>query len=131
MILRVVEGPPEATPPRFRDIIIREGDMFLLPGSTPHSPIRFADTVGVVVEQRRPNDAPPDRLRWYCGAGVAGGDGCGAVVHDDIFVCTDLGTQVKAAVERFREDDSARKCSACGRVAAVAHRQGANRDPNA
>jgi 3-hydroxyanthranilate 3,4-dioxygenase len=53
------------------------------------------------------------------------------VVHDEVFVCTDLGTQVKAAVERFRADDAARTCPACGRLAEVVHHEGAVADPNA
>jgi len=37
-----------------RTLLIPAGEMFLLPGNVPHSPIRFADTVGIVVEQNRP-----------------------------------------------------------------------------
>ena len=39
---------------QFRDIHIQEGEMFLLPPNTPHNPVRFANTVGIVLEQHRP-----------------------------------------------------------------------------
>jgi len=93
--------------------------MFLLPGNVPHSPIRYADTVGIVVEQNRPADsygilqgfyANVDRLRWYCA-------NCGEIVYEDSFHCTDLGTQIKAAVERFAESEQLRTCKNCGTVA--------------
>lgn len=106
MLLRVVDP---ATGPNFRDIHIHEGEMFLLPANTPHNPIRFADTVGIVLEQPRPEKSL-DRLRWYCQA-------CNAVVHEAAFHCTDLGTQIKAAVQAFTGDENKRTCGQCGALA--------------
>ena len=106
--------------------------MFLLPGNVPHSPIRFANTVGIVVEQNRPADSvgpslrpcpfglffltrfwwmlTKDRLRWYCAT-------CGEIVYEDSFHMTDLGTQVKGAVEKFAASEGLRTCKKCGTVA--------------
>lgn len=95
----------------FVDVYIDEGELFLLPGDTPHNPVRFADTVGIVIEQPRP-EGSVDRLRWYC-------QGCGSVVHEASFHCTDLGTQIKAAVEAFGADAEARRCAKCGEVCDV------------
>lgn len=106
MLLKTVQNN------EFRDIYINEGELFLLPGNTPHNPVRFADTVGVVIEQPRPADAV-DRLRWYC-------QSCGEMVHEAAFHCTDLGTQIKTAVNSFKEDLEARKCGRCGEMCDVA-----------
>ncbi|KAF4123476.1 3-hydroxyanthranilate 3,4-dioxygenase [Geosmithia morbida] len=118
MMLKVVDDG------EFRDILIREGDMFLLPADTPHNPVRFADTVGIVLEQRRPAGSI-DRLRWYC-ANAA----CRSIVHEAGFHCTDLGTQIKAAVNDFRADVDKRTCPACGEVADSAPKPGSIQDPN-
>ena len=108
MLLKTVEP----TTNEFRDIYINEGELFLLPGNTPHNPVRFADTVGVVIEQPRPPESV-DRLRWYC-------QSCGSQVHEASFHCTDLGTQIKEAVNSFKEDAEARKCKSCGEICDVA-----------
>lgn len=108
----------------FRDIIIREGDMFLLPANTPHNPVRFADTVGVVLEQRRPPNSI-DRMRWYCND-----ESCRAIVHEAAFHCTNLGTQIKAAVEAFKASDADRTCPKCNRLADWAPPAGSIADPN-
>ena len=91
---------------KFQDVYINEGELFLLPGNTPHNPVRFADTVGVVIEQPRP-EGSIDRLRWYC-------QDCSEIVHEAAFHCTDLGTQLKDAVNKFRDDLELRKCKNCG-----------------
>ena len=106
MLLKTVQDE------QFKDVYINEGELFLLPGGVPHNPVRFADTVGVVIEQPRPEGAV-DRLRWYC-------QSCGEKVNEEAFVCTDLGTQIKAAVNEFKADEEKRKCGKCGTVCDVA-----------
>ncbi|VDL83959.1 unnamed protein product [Nippostrongylus brasiliensis] len=71
MVLKVIE---QGTP---RDLRIREGEMFLLPSRVEHSPQRFADTIGFVLERARENtefdcvryfvDSSTQRLfeRWF------------------------------------------------------------------
>jgi len=47
MVLRIMEnGKP-------KDLAINEGEIFLLPPKVPHSPQRFENTVGLVVERKR------------------------------------------------------------------------------
>lgn len=105
MLLKVVDEG------KFRDIPIREGEMFLLPPNIPHNPVRFADTVGIVLEQPRPTESK-DRLRWYC-------QECHNIVNEEAFHCTDLGTQIKEAVNGFKASDEKRKCKNCGATADV------------
>ena len=42
----MVDGKPQ-------DVNINEGDIYLLPPNVPHSPQRGANTVGLVIEQKR------------------------------------------------------------------------------
>ncbi|GBE84472.1 3-hydroxyanthranilic acid dioxygenase [Sparassis latifolia] len=107
MLLRVVDGD------EFRDIRIGEGEMFLLPANTPHNPVRFADTIGLVVERVRPDDAT-DRLRWYCKAPVHAKP---TIIREEKLHVTDLGTQLKPIIQHWMSDPAARKCAECGAVA--------------
>ncbi|KAJ3100537.1 3-hydroxyanthranilic acid dioxygenase [Phlyctochytrium bullatum] len=102
MLLKVVDDG------EFKDIHIREGEMFLLPGNVPHNPVRFADTIGIVLEQKRPPNSL-DRLRWYC-------EDCKEIVYEESFHCVDLGTQLKPVIEKFAGDVSLRTCKKCGKV---------------
>jgi 3-hydroxyanthranilate 3,4-dioxygenase len=103
MLLRVVDGGI------FRDIVIREGEVFLLPGNIPHSPQRYPNTVGLVIERKRVPDEPLDGLRWYCSK-------CHGIVLHDQFHCQNLGTQLKVKIEKYYSTDSMRTCKFCGHL---------------
>ncbi|XP_045741062.1 3-hydroxyanthranilate 3,4-dioxygenase isoform X2 [Mirounga angustirostris] len=47
MVLQVLERG------KHRAVTIRQGEIFLLPAGVPHSPQRFANTMGLVIERRR------------------------------------------------------------------------------
>ena len=59
MVLRTIQDGERV------DIPIREGEVFLLPARVPHSPQRFANTVGLVIERKRRPDEQ-DGFLWYC-----------------------------------------------------------------
>ena len=91
---------------KFIDIPIKEGEMFLLPGNIPHNPCRFQDTVGLVIEVKRPANSL-DTLRWYC-------QECHQVLYQESFYCVDLGTQLAPVIRKFAEQEALRTCQHCG-----------------
>ncbi|KAJ4474016.1 3-hydroxyanthranilic acid dioxygenase [Lentinula edodes] len=107
MLLRTVDNGT------FRDIRIEEGEMFLLPANTPHNPVRFADTIGLVMERERPGNSI-DRLRWYC---PSSNHEKPTIIYEESFHVTDLGTQLKPVIERWQQTPDLRKCNQCGSVA--------------
>ena len=91
-----------------QDVPIREGEVFLLPPNVPHSPQRPANTVGMVVERKRP-EGHNDHLRYYC-------ESCGEVLYDPDFYLTNIVKQLKPLMEKFWSDESLRTCKSCGAV---------------
>lgn len=92
----------------FRDITINQGDIFLLPANVPHNPVRYKDTIGIVVEQDRPKGLN-DAIQWYCPNLE-----CRSMVYRKEFYMSDLGVQVKEAIEEFRNSGDKRCCTKCG-----------------
>ena len=50
---------------RVVDVPVAAGEVLLLPANVPHSPRRFAGSVGIVVERKRDPDEL-DGFSWYC-----------------------------------------------------------------
>ncbi len=88
MVLKIRD--PEG---HIKDIQIREGDIYLLPGGTPHSPQRPAGSIGMVVERKR-HDGEIDGLQWYC-------ENCGHKLYEEFFKLVDIETQFPAVFDRY------------------------------
>jgi 3-hydroxyanthranilate 3,4-dioxygenase len=109
MLLRTVQDG------RIVDIPIREGEMFLLPANLPHSPQRFPDTVGLVIERRR-IAGERDGLQWYC-------EHCSSKLYEEFFELTNIETQFAPVFQRYYDSEALRTCRHCGTVAPVPGRK--------
>ena len=89
------------------DVVIKEGDIFMLPGNTPHSPQRPANTVGLVVEKQRAPEEK-DALQWYC-------QSCNAKLYEEYFHLENIETQFGAVFERYYNSEHT-TCNKCGMV---------------
>ena len=99
MLLKIIEDDKP------KDIHIKEGEIFLLPKNIPHSPQRFANTVGLVVEYKR-EIGEVDYFQWYC-------DDCHALLHEVEVQLKDIVKQLPPLFDAFWDDDDARTCSQC------------------
>lgn len=91
-----------------RDIPIREGEIFLLPGKTPHSPQRGAGTVGLVVEKVRDHSVN-DGFMWFC-------EQCGEKLYEEFVPVSDIVVQLPQVFERFYSSPENCTCKKCGTV---------------
>jgi 3-hydroxyanthranilate 3,4-dioxygenase len=90
------------------DIPIREGEILLIPPHLLHSPQRFADTVGLVIERPRVK-GEQDGLLWFC-------EECHAELYREYFELTNIETQFPPVFDRYFSDPALRTCKHCGAV---------------
>ena len=88
------------------DHIVGEGETFFIPPNVPHAPVRPPDTLGVVVERRRP-PGEHEHVIFYC-------ENCGALVEDIDFDCGDIVQHFSQTMLDFWNDDARRTCKKCG-----------------
>ena len=90
------------------DIPIREGEMFLLPARTPHSPMRSEGSIGLLVELKR-SQTDKDGLMWFC-------DNCNTKLHDTYFRLTNIEKDFLPRFREFYTSEEMRTCPVCGTV---------------
>lgn len=106
MLLKTIQDGQRA------DVPIREGEVFMLPPRMPHSPQRFENTVGIVVErQRKPDEL--DGFMWFCA-------NCDNKLYEEFLHVSDIVKDLPPVFERFYANVQARTCSRCGTVAPAA-----------
>jgi 3-hydroxyanthranilate 3,4-dioxygenase len=88
------------------DIPIRAGEIFLLPKHVPHSPQRFENTVGLVIERQRSRDER-DGFLWYCGR-------CHQSLFQEYLHVSDIVAQLPPIFDRFYGSPTHRLCKHCG-----------------
>lgn len=76
-----------------RDVIIKQGQIFLLPAFIPHSPNRFQNTIGFVMERKR-DDEELDCLRYFK-------ENSADRLFERWFHTTDLGIQLGPVIKEF------------------------------
>ncbi len=102
MILKIMEKNKP------KDIKIKEGEIFLLPSMVPHSPQRFVDTVGLVVERKRNKDEL-DGFQWYC-------ENCNYLLYEKFFILTDIVKQLPLIFDTFWNSRELRQCKKCNEI---------------
>jgi 3-hydroxyanthranilate 3,4-dioxygenase len=90
------------------DVKIKQGDIFLLPPRTPHSPQRPANTIGLVVERKR-RAHELDGFQWYC-------EKCHAKMYEEFIPLTDIVAQLPQVFDRFYGNPENCTCKQCGAV---------------
>ncbi|TAE06231.1 MAG: 3-hydroxyanthranilate 3,4-dioxygenase [Bacteroidetes bacterium] len=95
----------------FKDVLIKEGDMYLLPAGIPHSPQRGAGTVGLVIEMKRKPENT-DGFQWYC-------DNCHSMLYEEYCKLVNISQQLPEIFNKFNGNETLHKCSKCGDVLKV------------
>nr|XP_002119902.1 3-hydroxyanthranilate 3,4-dioxygenase-like [Ciona intestinalis] len=87
MCLKIVENG------KHKDVVIKQGEVFLLPPRIPHSPQRFEDTVGLVIERER-HENETDVLRYFVGESTD-------ILYEKTFHSVDLGTELPPMIDQY------------------------------
>lgn len=91
-----------------KDVILNEGDIYLCPAKTPHSPRRPTNTIGLVVERKRTPEHT-DGLLWFC-------ENCGNKLYEEYFPLEDIVKQLPPVINKFHASEVLRTCDQCGAV---------------
>ena len=92
-----------------RTMKLGPGDMYLHPAGVPHSPVRYENSIGLVVERKRNDLEGKDGLLWFC-------DNCNNKLHEVYFTLEDVEKDFLGHFIDFYGDVNKRTCSNCGEI---------------
>lgn len=87
------------------DLVVRAGEIFILPPRIPHSPQRPAGSVGIVIERRRATHER-DGFQWYCPS-------CNNKMFETFVFLTDIVKQLPPIFEAFYNNNEHCECKRC------------------
>ncbi len=90
------------------EVLIKEGEMFLLPAKIPHSPIRPAGSIGLVIERKR-NQKDKDGLMWFS-------EKANELLYEEYFHLTNIEKDFLPVFKRFYSNEKLRTCPKTGEV---------------
>ena len=102
MLLKIIQDGKKM------DITIKEGEIFLLPKCIPHSPQRYENTIGLVIEYKR-SDGELDAFQWYC-------DCCDNLLYEVTLDLEDIVSQLPPLFKSYWNNLDARTCSVCNEI---------------
>lgn len=95
-----------------KTIKLSAGDMYLHPAKVPHSPVRKANSIGLVIERKRTDLPGKDGLLWFC-------DNCNHKLYDVYFPLEDIEKDFLKHFKHFYANEDLRTCNNCGTVMPV------------
>lgn len=96
------------------EVPIKEGEMFLLPAQIPHSPVRSANSIGLVIERKR-EPHHKDGLMWYS-------EKENALLFEEYFQLNDIEKDFLPVFKKFYSNKELRTCPISGEIMDVDER---------
>jgi 3-hydroxyanthranilate 3,4-dioxygenase len=95
-----------------KDVVVKEGELFLLPANTPHSPSRGENTIGLVIERVRKGTDLQDGLMWFC-------EKCNNHLKTYRFPLENIEKDFIPRFKEFYGSEEMRTCQQCGHTMEV------------
>lgn len=96
------------------EVPIKEGEMFLLPAQIPHSPVRSANSIGLVIERKR-EPHHKDGLMWYS-------EKENVLLFEEYFHLNDIEKDFLPVFKKFYSNKELRTCPISGEIMDVDER---------
>lgn len=90
-----------------RTMKLGPGDMYLHPAKVPHSPVRYENSIGLVIERKRKHLPENDGLLWFC-------DNCNNELYSVYFKLNDIEKDFLKHFKDFYGNEKLRTCDKCG-----------------